>query len=354
MKFPIMDYDQPAGTFFLTVMDGETLIRIARANPRQFDDIELESVGGMQREPSAKRIKEIAEYSNTFDAAFPTPVLLALKESSYTLGQNTIQLEEGVEADIVDGQHRIEGIRQSGRARDFKIPVVLILNPTDEQKALMFAVINGKQTKVPASLVYDLFGVTKGRSPYKTAHEMARALNNMPESPWYRRLKMLGKRTGDSEQSLSQGTFVKHLLPNISNKPDEDRNLIATNQNLPIRDMCIFNQYFRQKEDQIILKLLINVFSAAKLVWRTEWDNPEEYILTKTTGFTGIMRALPSIYSDGKRHGDLSTQYLTSVFHRAKGFIESKGWRLTSEYFPPGASSEGKLAKILSGNIAGL
>jgi len=53
-------------------------------------------------------------------------------------------------ADIVDGQHRVRGLMLSGRAADFSIPVVFILDPSEEQKALMFATINGKQTKVPA------------------------------------------------------------------------------------------------------------------------------------------------------------------------------------------------------------
>jgi hypothetical protein len=106
-----------------------------------------------------------------------------------------------------------------------------MIDATEEQKALIFATINGKQTKVPASLIYDLFAVTKTRSPYKTAHEIARALNSTPTSPWYRRLKMLGKKTAPgSAESLSQGTFVKFLLPRISSEPDLDMNLLKQNK----------------------------------------------------------------------------------------------------------------------------
>ena len=53
----VIPFQQPVGSFLLSVMEKEDLIRISRADPRKFDSITLESVGGIQREPSRKRIK---------------------------------------------------------------------------------------------------------------------------------------------------------------------------------------------------------------------------------------------------------------------------------------------------------
>ncbi len=351
MKLRIMKFEQPAGEFYLTVMGADVLIEMSKAQPRAFDDNKLRSSEGIQREPSSKRIKEISEYAQTLDAAFPTPILLALKDGEYDIDDtsDSIDIKDNVVAEIVDGQHRIQGIKESGRAKDFKIPVVLIPSPTVEQKALIFAIINGKQTKVPASLVYDLFGITKGRSPYKTAHEIARAMNSTPGSPWYRRLKMLGRNTGGENQSLSQGTFVKHLLVHISDNPDEDRDIIAKMGKLPVRQKCIFNDYFREDKDEIILKILLNMFNAAKKVWPIEWDNPNQYILTKTTGFIAMMKALPYIYNSGKQNNDISEEHFEKTFENAKKNIEKENKKLISDHFNPGSVGENRLAGILTG-----
>lgn len=65
---------------------------------------------------------------------------------------------------------------------------------TDEEKAYVFSIINSKQTRVNPSIVYDLFSLAERRSPQKTCHEIARGINSNPDSPFYKKLKMLGKR----------------------------------------------------------------------------------------------------------------------------------------------------------------
>lgn len=83
---------------------------------------------------------------------------------------------------------------KSKRAVDFNLPVVLMFNLTMEEKAYVFSIINSTQTKVSMSLIYDLFDLSKTRSFQKTAHEIARSLNKMNNSPFFNRLKMLGKK----------------------------------------------------------------------------------------------------------------------------------------------------------------
>jgi len=344
-------FDQPMGNFLLTVMRADQIILISRADPRKFDKISLETIGGIQREPSRKRINEISKYAETVDASFPTPILLAINEENYSFDNGKISLTGKEFADIVDGQHRVLGLKESVKANEFNIPVVFILDPSEEQKALIFATINGKQTKVPASIIYDLFGVTETRSPQKTAHEIARALNSSPDSPWHRRLKMLGKKTPGSIESLSQGTFIKFLLPLISDKPDEDRNLIKSNKKAPIRKKCIFNGYWRDHEDSVILRILINLFQAVKKCWPSEWDNPTSSILTKTTGFTGIIKAFPRIFEIGKEQNDLSLSFFEDKFNIVKTSMQDSELEFTSDHFPSSSKGENKLKNTILGAL---
>lgn len=347
MKISVIPFDQPAGSFLLAAMSASDVIRISRADPRKFDKITMDTIGGIQREPSGKRIREIAEYAHTVDATFPTPIILALDSGSYSLNGNYLDISGDGIADIVDGQHRVLGLKNSGKADDFIIPVVFLLDAIEEQKALIFATINGKQTKVPASVIYDLFGVTNTRSPQKTAHELARALNSTTGSPWYNKLKMLGKKSTGSAETLSQGTFIKFLLPHISSDPVADMDLLKRGKEPPPREGCIFNEYFRKDKDSTILKILMNVFQGAKDTWSVEWQNPSLSILTKTTGFSGIMTALPELVKKGKSQNDLSIIYLKNVFKAVKESMTRNNISLTSEYFSSSASGEAAFRDII-------
>ena len=61
-------------------------------------------------------------------------------------------------------------------------------------------------------------------------------MNFDPEGPFYRGLKMLGRKEGPTE-ILTQGSFVKYLLRLISKKPDRD--LIAVSQRSRLHRLAV-------------------------------------------------------------------------------------------------------------------
>ena len=350
MKLPILTFEQPIGEFALAVMTVNQILEISYIDRREFDSVALDTKGGPQREKSDKRINEIAEYSQTTDATFPTPILLGIPNGSYSIDNNYIELENNKKvASVVDGQHRLLGLEKSSKRDDFVLPVVFVLDANEEQKALIFAIINGKQTRVPASVIYDLFQVVEGRNPFKTAHEIARALNSDEISPFYRRLKMLGKKIKGSNETLSQGTFISQLLKHISTAPDEDFSRARAGLPFVPRPKAVFNNYFIEGKDEVILKILLNLFNAVKNVFTQEWNNPEEYVLSKTTGYTGIMRALPEIIKKGSDQQDLSYDFFLNVFNSLKDLFHHNDERLVNDTFPSGSEGERKLQeRILS------
>jgi DGQHR domain-containing protein len=309
----------------------------------------MQTTGWIQREKSPIRVKEIAEYADSIDAAFPTAVLLALTSENYLLNETEteITIQGDHVAKIVDGQHRVEGLKISGNSAAFQMPVVLMLDATVEQQALIFATINGKQTKVPSSLIYELFDVTTTRSPQKSAHEVARAMNSTDSSPWYKRLKMLGRKTPGSNESLSQGTFVKFLLPQISNEASIDRDFVKKGLQPPARPKCIFNEYWRESKDDVILKILMNTFKGARNVWTREWNDPNNYVLTKTNGFTGTMKALPQMFQVGTAKHDLSEEFFTTVFRNVDLVMKERQMALTTKYFLTSAAGESQFRDLI-------
>lgn len=347
MRTKVLTFEQPAGTFYFSSINAEEIIKIYKVNRRSYNPDTGETEGGVQRDLNIKRTNDIAEYATSLDASFPTPIILALPEGSFVLKDDVLTVTKESIADVVDGQHRIEGIKKSGFASRFELLVVFLLEPTEEEKALIFATINGKQTTVPASVVYDLFGVSKTRSPQKTAHEIARALNSSDSSPWRSRLKMLGKKTKDSDESLSQGTFIKFLLPHISSNPTQDMNSIRSGKEPETRPSCIFNDYWRSDQDEIILKILMNIFNAMKSTWSKEWSDPENFILTKTTGYSGVMKALPSLITKGRERGDLSVDFFLNIFVITKTILDERKIPLTSAHFFTSAKGEAQFRDLI-------
>jgi DGQHR domain-containing protein len=344
MKLKYLSFEQPIGEFAISVMTIKDILNISVIERREFDQVSLDSVGGPQREASINRINEIAKYSETSDATFPTPILLALSEGSYQIDDDYITLDDfSTKASVVDGQHRLLGLAKSKFSNEFTLPVVFVLDATDEQKALIFAIINGKQTRVAASVIYDLFNVVEGRNPFKTAHEIARALNQDENSPFYRRLKMLGKKVKGTNETLSQGTFVTQLVKLISNNPADDFNKARSNQPIPVRPNCIFNSYFVDNNDEVILKILYNLFKALKTTFPEEWENPQIYILSKTTGYTGIIKALPELYKKGQEQKDLSFDYFLQVFSKLKEIMQTEQLQFVSDTYNPNSIGENKL-----------
>ncbi len=346
MKISFIKVEQPIGTFYLSVMRADILNNLVEVRSRLSD-----RNGGIQREESQSRINEIADYCSDPDATFPTPIIISIYSTAeITIENNEFHIKDdtSIIGEVIDGQHRLKGIAKSDYADRFELPIVLMFNLIEEEKAYIFSIINSKQTRVSMSLIYDLFALSRHRSPQKTAHEIARSLNKMEESPFYKRLKMLGKKEYEQEFAvLSQGTFVQYLLRLISKNPDLDSRLIKNNEDLKDDESLPLRQYFINEQDQYILKILLNLFNALKNNFPYEWENPKDNILWKTTGFGAIIGAFNEMYKKGDEIDDLTEKFFNNCFESFRYLLIQKGLKLTSEDFPSNAQQQNKLRLLI-------
>jgi DGQHR domain-containing protein len=350
MRIKTFSFEQPIGHFALGVMTAQEIIDCSTVDRLFFNQETMNVEGGPQRELSIKRVNEISQYATTADATFPTPILLALQPGKYVLEDDYIVFEDKtVIAKIIDGQHRIAGIVKSGKANEFSLPVVFIFDPTEEESALIFAIINGKQTKVPTSIIYELYNIAEERNPYSTAHYIARSFNSDGNSPYYRKLKMLGKKTPGSEEILSQGTFVKELLKHISDNCEEDFDLARRHKKCKRRPKCCLNEYFIDNTDDIMYKILLNLFTSVSFVFSKEWNNSQKYILSKTTGYIAIMRALPDFITYCKLPNIKSFEQKTfmRIFMKTKFILLQTNLQLINNDFGSSESGQKKLTTII-------
>jgi len=257
-------------------------------------------------------------------------------------------------ATILDGQHRIEGLRNF-KENVFEVPVCVFVGADMHMKATIFATVNLAQTKVNRSLAYDLLSYEKLDSPQKVAHLIAVNLDRMKESPLNGRIKRLGVATeGRTRETLTQATVVEALIENlISGDVVRDRNMLwklgnrqALSHSEDLR--YPFRSLYRESRDSDILANLINYFIAIKNRYPDSWSGVSERgnILPRTNGFRAMMWGLREVYPKLKRQCR-SEVLSSSQYSGFLGLVDIADGEFTTEHFPAGSSGEAKIKDYL-------
>lgn len=123
--------------------------------------------------------------------------------------------------EIIDGQHRLWAFEDDAELRgDFELPVVAFVGLDLSWQAYLFYTINIKPKKINASLAFDLYPLlrtedwlTKFEGPviYREtrAQELVDLLWSQPESPWHKKINMLGE---PGQMGVSQSAWIRALL----------------------------------------------------------------------------------------------------------------------------------------------
>lgn len=357
-SIPCLPLTQPIGSFFAGVMRADDLISISFAAEQKMIHGETDSLIGIERPLSDERLKEIGRYVNNVDAAFPTSVLIAVtsKDAHYDESSQTMTFSRAKNvAEILDGQHRIAGLRQfSGDF--FQLPVTIFVDMDVEDRAMVFATVNLKQTRVSKSMAYNLYEYATSRSPQKTAHDIAKLLNAKDGSPFEDKIKILGVTTeGKDSETLTQARFVEDLLALISSGPDDDRDRLKRRRSLKKADhreakRLVFRNMFIEELDAQIARVLWNYFSAVRKKWPRAWDASETgLILNRTTGFSALMRLLRQIYVQLREADPVVSE---AAFLHAIEPVSVRDDEFTPVNFNPGSSGQGALLRRFQKEIA--
>ena len=368
ISIPVMKVVQPIGEFYIGAIPQQQLLKISYTEVRSFIDGTQKDLAGIQRERSAKRLKELTDYVRYGYATFPTSVVLAVDErmvelrtvsgceglfslviSHYDDGEVQLPLDRA--AFIIDGQHRLAGFEGQDDVQ-FDINVSIFIGADLSDKAEIFGRVNLAQTKVNRSLVYDLFSYAKGRSPHKSMHEVTIALNLDDGGPFEGKIKRLGKADPGMgrKQTLAQATVVDGLLRHVTSEPERERNRSFLNLGSPTRSTdqwrrFIFQPFYDSGQDEDIFQIVSNYFSAVRAKWPTAWDSEEKgQILNRTTGYNALIRFLADSYLEICEYPRVpSKQEFDDIFDR----ISLSAGYLTVENYVPGSSGSGKFYRDL-------
>jgi hypothetical protein len=124
--------------------------------------------------------------------------------------------------EIIDGQHRLLAFGEDDDINgNYELPVVAFYDLDITWQAYLFYTINIKPKRINPSLAFDLYPILRiqdwlEKSPTRAAiyretraQELTEVLWSHPQSPWYKRINMLGESQGGT---ITQAAFIRSLM----------------------------------------------------------------------------------------------------------------------------------------------
>ncbi len=377
LRIPAIIVKQPLGDFFIVSFTAKQLLSFTYSNPLRIDTTDDDSyyLTGAQRPKSKNRLKEIRQYINSKDAAFPNAIILACNydmngalisdedkrwrvEYIESRGYEIVIPTDAKIASIIDGQHRISGFSNSTIDKnEFHLLCSIYFDLPIEIQAYLFATINFNQKSVPKSLAYELFGVNLQKeppskwSPEKTAIFLTRKLNMNQDSPFHLHIfisaqqdELLKEKIKDS-WAVSTATVVDGILKLYSKNPkldkdtmhskhyDERERSLLQEDGTPLRNMYL------QINDKFIYVTVENYFIAVdEVLFRYKGNS----YITKTIGIQALFAFLYEILKRKlEEDRNISTDYFKRFLKPAKDidFGES--------IFPPAGVGKNRIVNLL-------
>lgn len=370
-SFPAIRAQQPVGDIYLASVPFNVITKIAFFDVRRVIQVDrdVERYLGIQRPLEPNRVKKLEEYVNFFDASFPTAIIIAIDDQygdydsesglitlrNYRTNEDRPSIAINNIARVIDGQHRIAGLFKFNGDR-FDIPVSIFIGADVADQAHIFSTVNLEQTKVHKNLVYDLYSLAKSRSPQKTCHNVAVALDRDESSALYQRIKRLGGATVDGRfEPISQATFVENVLKYITTDAKTDRDILLREKTLlKLSDAddiykLPFRNLFIDGEDVKIAEEIYRFFNAIRDRWPEAWNDTrrEGRMLNRTNGFRGFMRLYGFLF---RRNGVPGTSLPENFVRHYLSQVKLKDNDFTVDNFVPGSSGEGRLYRALIGD----
>ena len=237
---PAVEIKQGNLTLYLTYVTPRDLFSDNFYTVEKLDSSTQEGYQRLLHAPRARRLsRHLTEANSEGYAHLPTTVFLATDKSvDFDEDTQTLTFDKGLVCplSVVDGQHRIEGLRLASDNKpellDFKLPVTLATELDDTHQMYHFFIVNTTQVPVDAGLrqqitrsFTDMQGVED--LPYiphwikrsidvgsdAKALRITEFLNEHPDSPFYGRIQMANDPI--SKNKIKQASFVNTLKAQV-------------------------------------------------------------------------------------------------------------------------------------------
>ena len=293
---------------------------------------------GYQRKPNEKHYKRIGEFlKQENDPLLPTSALLSARETDYGIlsfkthndNQSDIGqlfIPKGRNIFIVDYQHRWRGLKfaveslKCKKLTDFQIPVIILADVPRYEEIRQFYLINSKQKRVDTDLGLALLQtmapqasedelanfVGPGKKYRIRATRLVFKLASMKQGPWIGKI-IDPNMVASGNQIVSIKSFVDSLQPILSKRS-------------PIHS----------KEDDEIVKIIIDLWSAIEKLLPNVFSKPKDYSLQRTVGVFVMHRvAAKKVFKECMSKKDISVNSMKQVLEKTKDkYLNESFWKV--------------------------
>ncbi len=302
---------------------------------------------GYQRDLQQSRLGKgklgVAGYILNQMGIFPTSILVNIRKEEgkiefteeMKLGDNisvgTLNIPDHATWYIIDGQHRLEGLKIAMREKEELSQYPFIVTLTNEDKfyeMLLFYIVNSRAKSVPTDLAYRILQgmLRQVKAPQWIEEELLKGadrrkaiaamivdyLNFDPRSPFAGRIQEVGEPEKPNHIT-KDGTLTRYIA------------------------LVLRERMFQDMMYEKVAEILIDYWNAIKETWPNCFKNHREYMLLSTLGLSVMHRLFPVIYGYCIREGNVTKEgmkkYLSFLLeptpeHRDPDFKKpiTEGW----------------------------
>ncbi len=295
------------------------------------DTYRSDNPAGYQRPVTPSRVRQLSSYLRTEEGILPTSIVLCIRQPHRAqfeaAGLETGSGESGlltigpeVSLWVVDGQHRLSGLERALKkdkakwVADYPLPVVVVEGIDRYEEMRYFHVINTRHRGVPTDVVdrhllsmKEAEGVGLIEREGERGYQRARAtmltdlLDTDVSSPWRGMIRMPGEALRP-EQTMRQHGMVASLDPVVN------------------------DSLIRRVSDEEAGKLLLNYWNAARDLWGSAFEAPQEYVIQKSLGAGALHQIFTDVLELCRAADDYSREKMNdtlSYVGRSAGFWHS-------------------------------
>jgi DGQHR domain-containing protein len=275
IRIPATVLRQKDKELYLFKMRASLLSKITFVTPRS-----EENPDELQRVFSESRAKEIGAWIKEENSLLPNAIVIDFKkdvEIAPTADKDNVvisfpnpdQVDNPKIAYILDGQHRVKGF-DFADGIEFDLAVIAVHNVSDNVRGKIFLDINSKQVKVDERLILDLMAGTKSLAQDDDrVYQAIKGLNDNSDSPLHGKIQFLPEQ---KNRWVKNTNLFKNLKPHIGNGG------------------VLYNKTTAQQ-----VEILTAYFAAFKTVFSAQWEDSQNYVLTRNQGIElmcGIFREI--------------------------------------------------------------
>lgn len=282
------------------------------------------------------KIKNIGEYISDY-GRIPSGIIVALPESvnfdSATIEKKENQWYRGNMVGrigkltfpkeissicIIDGQHRVYGfINSTDKIRkSFEIPIIGIKGFNEKEMTDVFIEVNENSSKIDPNLLCDLLESTSNK----------KTIIKDPGLIAIYSVKKLDRY--NQKNNPFKGKIKIYQTESLKKKPITLKGFSGYDLRRMVKEGGVLRKLNKKNSLEKYLDILINFFKEVKLVFKKEWEKPEDYIICTNRGITVFLKLLERIinFYDGKISKKKYNEII-SILKEPSSLRKFKNWK---------------------------